>query len=69
MEATLVSSTFDISAKDGQPTITREYTFKNGDTISFTVTLPRDDAATLPALHRQSIETAISHLKSLIPPR
>jgi hypothetical protein len=67
MEPTFASQTFDIAIKDGRPSITRSYTFKNGDTISFAVTLQKDYDATLSDMHRRSVETAINHLKTLIP--
>jgi hypothetical protein len=66
MEITFKNYAFDISIINGEPTLNRRYEFNNGETISFAITLPRDDSATIPVLHVRSVEAAIKHLKSLI---
>ena len=53
----------------GQPKVTREITFTNGDKVTFVVTLDRDDSATLPNLHKQSVREVISRLEALITPK
>ncbi|HJV75381.1 MAG TPA: hypothetical protein VJ654_14235 [Noviherbaspirillum sp.] len=67
MEAPFKEQTFDISISDGRPSITRNFVFKNGDKLSFTVMLQKDYNATLPDMHRRSVEAVINHLKTLIP--
>ena len=52
----------------GKPKITREIQFTNGDNISFTITLDRDENATLPELHRQSVQEVINRLQEWIEP-
>lgn len=69
MEKPFKNGSFDLELSNMQPTIRRQFEFKNGDQVSFSVTLPRDDAATLPDLHQRSVRAVIDHLESLIGPR
>lgn len=66
MSSTPITATFDIAIKESKPVVTRNFTFKDGDTISFTVTLPQNYEASLSDLHRQSVDAAITHLKAAI---
>jgi hypothetical protein len=61
------SSDYSISILNGQPMVTREFKFDDGSVINFTVYLPRDDQATLPDIHKQSVAHAISLLEQTIP--
>lgn len=50
----------------GKPKITRDIVYTNGDKISFAVTLEEDRTATIPDLHRKSVEELISRLEEFI---
>ena len=60
------SSTFAIEINGVQPTVSREIKFENGDSISFSVTLDRDDDMRLADLHKRSAEHTIKLLQSWI---
>lgn len=65
----LDTATYDIALKNGKPTITRNLTFKNGDTISFSITMESDHSKSLADLHRESAQAAITYLEDWIKPQ
>ncbi|MFC0132075.1 hypothetical protein CR105_24475 [Massilia eurypsychrophila] len=69
MDATLASTTFDIKISGMQPTITREIKFKSGDSITFTVTLDRDDEVKMLELHKRSVKHVIALLEAWSSPK
>lgn len=57
---------YRLTLNSGQPTITRNFTFDDGSAIDFTVTLARDDEATLVDLHQRSLRHAITLLQGML---
>lgn len=68
MTTAIGPTTFNLTVKDGEPVISRELLCTNGDTISFTVTLPDDPNATLSDLHKRSAEQVIKLLQDWLNP-
>lgn len=66
MEATVKAASFNIAIQQLKPTVKREFTFSNGDEISFSITLDADSSSTVIDLHKRSIEAAIALLQSTI---
>ena len=60
---------FGIEIHNFRPTVTRNFSFENGDLISFTVNLEPDFNATIGDIHKQSVIAAIEHLKGLLEPQ
>lgn len=69
MDTTISSATYHIDIASMQPVITRELKFKNGDTVSFTVTLPRDDQLTVIGMHQASVAHVIALLQGWSAPQ
>ena len=66
MTSPIRSQDFVVTLTNMAPTISRNFTFLAGDTISFNITLPPSDDSTLIDLHQRSVKRAIEHLQSLI---
>jgi hypothetical protein len=64
----ITSVTYDISMSNGTPAVTRSLEFKNGDTISFSVTVPNGGNLSLVELHRASAQRVIELLQDWIKP-
>lgn len=59
---------YSLTLSGGKPTITRNFMFADGSAIDFTVTLERDDSATLVDLHQRSLRHAIALLQGMVKP-
>lgn len=68
MESTVKTATFSIAIQQLKPTVKREFTFSNGDEISFSITLDEDMSSTVTDLHKRSIDAAIALLQSRLKP-
>lgn len=69
MDSTLISTTFNMEiVKAGQAIVTREISFKNGNTITFSVAI---DTAGLEVneAHKKSVTTVIEQLQAWIAQR
>ena len=64
----IATATFDISANNGAPVVTRSVVFASGETISLKMFLPADPNSTLIDIHRASVERAIELLQGWIAP-
>lgn len=62
------SSTYDINVLGGKSIVTRNIAFRNGDTISFKVTLDATSSKTLTQLHHESAQAAIAYLEDWLKP-
>lgn len=65
---TITQADFNISIANGKTTITRDFAFKGGDSITFTVALENDKNATVVDLHKQSVARVMALLQELITP-
>jgi hypothetical protein len=68
MSNIIPSTDFHLTVKDHVPVVTRHLNFKNGDSISFTVSLPNGMKTSLADLHVRSVEEVIAHLQASIMP-
>lgn len=66
METKIMEGDFSITISSGKPTVSRNFKFSDATAISFSIQLDRDDAATLPDLHRKSVEAVIELLQRTI---
>lgn len=64
----LTTATYDIKIDNGKPTVTRNLVFKNGDTLSFSITLESEHSGNLVDLHRASAQAAIKYLEDWLKP-
>ncbi len=60
---------FKVETKSGCPVVTRNFTFKSGDTLSFTATHPKGFDVTIKELHRTSAEQVIAFLQEFLNPK
>jgi hypothetical protein len=66
MSNIIPSTDFHLTVKDHVPVVTRHLSFKNGDSISFTVAIPNGLKTPISDLHVRSVEEVIAHLQASI---
>lgn len=57
---------FTIVINNQNRAISRNFEFSNGDILSFTMTLEKDESDAVSDLHVKSVQKAIDHLQFLI---
>lgn len=67
METKIKGTGYSIDVLNGTAKVKRQFEFDDGSMIEFSLTLPRDDAATLPDIHKRSVAKAIELLQMTIP--
>lgn len=62
---TVVTTSFDISVDSEKRVVKRDFSFSNGDVISFSVTIKKDPTQTISDLNRESVEVVVAHLQRM----